>query len=179
MQEDGKPKRQDEDLQEREVVICVKSQAKMKLSVVTLSVCLSLVLLTRHTDTLLSTLSQLFPHSVSANEFEDGFLNESLTMLQQQSGCLRNAPVSVCFPGSGLYACCDNLHCQLVQEDETYDSGQGVRQVGVVFESGGLKHCGFTGLSAEDPRTWCKRRYRPDSTNGMRRWILQIRATCG
>ena len=83
-------------------------------------------------------------------------------MLQQQSGCLRNAPVKVCFPGSGPYACYGNLSCQVVQEDETYDSGKGVRQIGVVFKSGGLKHCGFTGLSAEDPRSWYKRRYRPD-----------------
>ena len=40
--------------------------------------------------------------------------------------------------------------------------GKGVRQIGVVFGSGGLKHCGCTGLSAEDPRSWYKRRYRPD-----------------
>ena len=46
------------------------------------------------------------------------------------------------------------MYCQLVQEDETYDSGKGVRQVGVVFRSGGLKHCGFTGLGAEDLRSW-------------------------
>ena len=71
-------------------------------------------------------------------------------MLQQQSGCFRNALERVCFPGSGLYACYGNIYCQVLQEDETYDSGKGVEQIGVVFGSGGLKHCGFTGLSDED-----------------------------
>ena len=103
-------------------------------------------------------MSQLFPHSISANEIEDGFLNGSSTVLQQQSGCLRNAPVAVCFPGSGPYAFYGNLYCQVVQEDETYDSGKGVRQVGVVFGSGLWKHCGFTGLSDEDARSWYQRR---------------------
>ena len=126
-------------------------------------------------------MPQLFPHSISANEFEDGLLNGSSAILQNQSVCIRNAPEKVCFPGSGLDAGCDIVECQMVQEDETYDSRKGVEQIGVVFESEGLKQCGFTRLRAEDPRNWYKRRYWPDeyhraeylfsrvmlSTNGM------------
>ena len=42
-----------------------------------------------HRHTVKHVVSQLFPHSICAKEFEDEFLNGSSTMQQQQSGCLR------------------------------------------------------------------------------------------
>ena len=39
-----------------------------------------------HRHTVKHVVSQLFPHSICAKEFEDGFLNASSTMQQQRSG---------------------------------------------------------------------------------------------
>ena len=60
-----------------------------------------------HKHNVKHVVPQLFPHSICANEFENGFLNGSTAILQNQSVCITNAPERVCFPGSGLDAGCD------------------------------------------------------------------------